>query len=136
MECSFEFPYSFGPTHAGKIETEMILAAFNSSRIAGLNVVNNRLWRRTSQRRHSDVGRRSSLTEEMRFQFLVESVKRETHHACRAGDRPFHVVDPRKAKGGDQNEDCILRGFAITYTIARSDSSDLPLPVTRDLFAM
>jgi len=28
---SFEFLYSFGPTHARKIETEVIFAAFNKS---------------------------------------------------------------------------------------------------------
>ena len=30
MKFSFEFLYSFGPTHARKIEAEMILAAFNN----------------------------------------------------------------------------------------------------------
>jgi len=30
MKFSFEFLYSFGPTHARKIKTEMILAAFNN----------------------------------------------------------------------------------------------------------
>ena len=30
MKFSFEFLYSFGPTHARKIETEMILTAFNN----------------------------------------------------------------------------------------------------------
>ena len=35
MKYSFKFLYSFGPTHASKIETEMILAAFNSIYIIG-----------------------------------------------------------------------------------------------------
>jgi len=35
IKFSFEFLYSFGPTHAGKIETEMILAAFNNICITG-----------------------------------------------------------------------------------------------------
>jgi len=30
MKFSFEFLYSFRPTHARKIETKMILAAFNN----------------------------------------------------------------------------------------------------------
>jgi len=30
MKFSFEFLYSFGPTHARKIETEVILAALNN----------------------------------------------------------------------------------------------------------
>jgi len=30
MKFCFEFLYSFGPTHARKIEIEMILAAFNN----------------------------------------------------------------------------------------------------------
>ena len=30
MKFSFEFLYSFGPTHARKIETEVFLAAFNT----------------------------------------------------------------------------------------------------------
>jgi len=30
MKFSFEFLYSFGPTHARKIETEMNLTAFNN----------------------------------------------------------------------------------------------------------
>jgi len=32
---SFEFLYSWGPTHARKIETEVILAAFNNIFITG-----------------------------------------------------------------------------------------------------
>ena len=32
MKFSFEFLYSLGPTHARKIETEMILAAFGHQR--------------------------------------------------------------------------------------------------------
>jgi len=35
MKFSFEFLYSFGPTHARKVETEMILAAFNNIYITG-----------------------------------------------------------------------------------------------------
>jgi len=35
IKFSFEFLYSFGPTYAGKIETEMILAAFNNICITG-----------------------------------------------------------------------------------------------------
>jgi len=38
MKFSFEFLYSFGPTAARKIETEMILAAFNNSYITGFFV--------------------------------------------------------------------------------------------------
>jgi len=30
MKFNFEFLYSFGPTHARKIETEVFLAAFNT----------------------------------------------------------------------------------------------------------
>ena len=30
MKFSSEFLYSFGPTHARKVETEMILTAFNN----------------------------------------------------------------------------------------------------------
>ena len=30
MKFSFEFLYSFGPTHSRKIENEMILTAFNN----------------------------------------------------------------------------------------------------------
>jgi len=30
MKFSFEFLYSFGPTHVRKIETEMIMAAYNN----------------------------------------------------------------------------------------------------------
>jgi len=36
MKFSFEFQYSFGPTHARNIETEVILAAFNNIYIIGL----------------------------------------------------------------------------------------------------
>jgi len=35
MKFSFEFLYSFGPSRARKIETEMILAAFNNIYITG-----------------------------------------------------------------------------------------------------
>jgi len=35
MKFSFEFLYSFGPTHARKIETEVILTAFNNIYIIG-----------------------------------------------------------------------------------------------------
>ena len=35
MKFTFEFLYSFGPTHAKKIETKMILAAFNNIYING-----------------------------------------------------------------------------------------------------
>jgi len=35
MKFSFEFLYSFGPNHTKKIETEMILAAFNNIYITG-----------------------------------------------------------------------------------------------------
>ena len=35
IKFSFEFLYSFGPTHARKIETEVILAAFNNICITG-----------------------------------------------------------------------------------------------------
>jgi len=35
MKFIFEFLYSFESTHARKIETEMILAAFNNIRITG-----------------------------------------------------------------------------------------------------
>ena len=36
MKFSFEFLYSFGPTYARKIETELILAAFNNICITSL----------------------------------------------------------------------------------------------------
>ena len=35
MKFSFEFLQSFGPTHARKIETEMILTTFNNIYITG-----------------------------------------------------------------------------------------------------
>ena len=35
IKYSFEFLYSFGPTHARKIETKMIWAAFNNICITG-----------------------------------------------------------------------------------------------------
>jgi len=38
MKFSFEFLYSFGPTHARKIETEMILAAFTDINIIGFDL--------------------------------------------------------------------------------------------------
>jgi len=39
MKFSFEFLYSFGPTHARKIETEMILAAFNEIYIPAFSII-------------------------------------------------------------------------------------------------
>jgi len=39
MKFSFEFLYSFGPTHTRKIETEVYLTAFNNIYITGFEEV-------------------------------------------------------------------------------------------------
>jgi len=51
MKFSFEFLYSFGPTHARKIETEMILTAFNTSILL---VLNNFISRRFTTKARDD----------------------------------------------------------------------------------
>ena len=38
MKFTFEFLYSFGPTHARKIDTEMISAAFNNIYTTGFEL--------------------------------------------------------------------------------------------------
>ena len=56
MKFSFEFLYSFGPTHTRKIETEMILAAFNNIYITGSEFMDDAMFVHNGQdkRRNSD----------------------------------------------------------------------------------
>ena len=56
MKFSFEFLYSFGPTHTRKIETEMILAAFNNIYITGSEFMDDAMFVHNGRdkRRNSD----------------------------------------------------------------------------------
>jgi len=55
MKFSFEFLYSFGPNHAKKIETEMILTAFNNIILLVLNNFVNRLFTTKSRDDRSNL---------------------------------------------------------------------------------
>ena len=82
MKFSFEFLYSFGPTHAKKIETEMILTAFNNIILLVLNNFINRLFTTKSRDDRSNLrgerqmsgGGQMSCSERDAGQGLVASV--------------------------------------------------------------
>jgi len=55
MKFSFEFLYSFGPTHARKIETEMILTAFRLTTSILLVFLDNFIKRRFTTKSRDDI---------------------------------------------------------------------------------